>query len=160
MLSFFFFFFLNLLSSQKDCIPSLGINQKMNALSNRTFTLRGEKKACRHYRNKSGTAKLCGWCINSSGSFPFSLPLSGANLGGRESTVTGACPSPAACTAHARKHGSVSAARAGWAASVTKVSLIKASPRHPHLYLPPNTSCQIRGQGESQSLGDTRINTT
>lgn len=55
---------------------------------------------------------------------PFS-PLSGANQGGKEKTVTSASPSPAACTAHARRHGSASARRAGWAACVTEVSLIK-----------------------------------
>lgn len=55
---------------------------------------------------------------------PFS-PLSGANQGGKEKTVTTVSPSPAACTAYVRKHGSASARRAGWAACVTKVSLIK-----------------------------------
>lgn len=51
--------------------------------------------------------------------------LSGASLGGKERTVTGAFPSLDVCTAHVRRHGSVSARRAGWAACVTKVSLIK-----------------------------------
>lgn len=54
---------------------------------------------------------------------------SGANPGGKEKTVTSACPSPAACTAPARGHGSACARRAGWAASVTEVSLVV-------LYLP------------------------
>lgn len=67
--------------------------------------------------------KHCGWFINSLGLFHY-LPLSGANQGGKERTVTSACPSPAACTANARKRGSVSVRRAGWAASVIKVSVI------------------------------------
>lgn len=90
-----------------------------------------KKKACSHYWDRSGAAERCGWCINSSGLFHFPpLPPSGANPGGKERTVTGACPSPAACTAPARGHGSACARRAGWAACVTEVSLVA-------LYLPP-----------------------
>lgn len=53
--------------------------------------------------------------------FVRSQGSAGASQGGKETTVTSACPSPAACTAHVRRHGSVSAGRAGWAACVTKI---------------------------------------
>ncbi|KAA8582110.1 hypothetical protein FQN60_008850 [Etheostoma spectabile] len=48
----------------------------------------------------------------------------GANQGGKESTVTGACPSQAVCMAHVKRHGSVSAKKAGLAACVTKLDLL------------------------------------
>lgn len=63
-------------------------------------------------------------CVNSARLFPCP-PLSGANRGGKERTVTGVCLSPAACTAHVRRHGSVCATRAGWAACATKVGVIQ-----------------------------------
>lgn len=120
---------LYLLMSQNDCIPSLLVFREFNQLPQQrqksNLLLEEEKKeACRHYGDKSRTAQLCGWYINSSGLFHFP-PLSGVNQGGKERTVTSACPFPAVCTAHVRRHGSVSARRAGWAACVTKVSLIK-----------------------------------
>lgn len=98
------------------------------------------KKKKRRHAAIIGTGAMlqsrCGWCINSSGLFHFfpPPPPSGANPGGKERTVTGACPSPAACTAPARGHGSACARRAGWAASVTEVSLVA-------LYLPVPLRC-------------------
>lgn len=53
--------------------------------------------------------------------FVRSLGSADVNQGGKGTTVTSACPSPAVCTAHVRRHGSVSARRAGWAACVTKI---------------------------------------
>lgn len=50
--------------------------------------------------------------------------------------MTTVYPSLAVCTAHVRRHGSVSVRRAGWAAFVTKVSVIRL-PRHSYLNLPP-----------------------
>lgn len=39
--------------------------------------------------------------------------------------MTSVCASPAVYTAHVKRHGSVSATRAGWAACATRVSVIK-----------------------------------
>lgn len=53
--------------------------------------------------------------------FVRSQGSAGANQGGKETTVTTVCPSLAVCTAHVRRHGSVSVRRAGWVACVTKI---------------------------------------
>lgn len=53
--------------------------------------------------------------------FVRSQASAGANQGGKGTTVTSACPSLVACTALAKRHGSASAKRAGWAACVTKI---------------------------------------
>lgn len=129
-----------LLMSHNDCLYSIAVGFGIFILMNESFFWK-RKKPCRHYGDKSRAAGLCGWYINSSDLFHFP-PFWGVNQGGRERTVTSVCPSPAACMAHVRRHGSVSARRAGWAACVTKVSLIKLLQMH--LYLPHDTSPEVR----------------
>lgn len=51
--------------------------------------------------------------------------------------MTSACPSPAVCAVRVRRHGSVSARRAGWAACATKVSLSNLA-GHLHFCVHPN----------------------
>lgn len=73
--------------------------------------------------------------------------------------MTNACPSLAVCTVLVRRHGSVSARRAGWAACATKVSLINLA-GHFLLYF---SMCLLtfpdkpEGWGESQNLGGTQV---
>lgn len=59
--------------------------------------------------------------------FVKSLGSAGANQGGKERTVTSACPSLDVCTAHVQRPGSVSVRRDGWAACVIKI-LVCAQP--------------------------------
>lgn len=146
--------------------PALSVFREFKrSLNNQTrfFTLRG-----RELTDNLGTglqSSVGGILIVQGCSHSF-LPDSGANRGGRERTVTTACPSLAASMAHVRKHGSVCATRAGWAACVTKVSLIKAAPRRSYLHLPPTPpdipevshrasgTHTLRDTGSKQSLGN------
>lgn len=76
--------------------------------------------------------------------FVKSLGSAGVNQGGKERTVTGACPSLDVCTAPVRRPGSVCVRRDGWAASVIKI-LGCAQPGRV-LETPP---ASIRGRGDT-----------
>nr|XP_061824267.1 protein delta homolog 1-like isoform X3 [Nerophis lumbriciformis]XP_061824268.1 protein delta homolog 1-like isoform X3 [Nerophis lumbriciformis] len=65
----------------------------------------------------------------------------GANRAGKETTASAASRSRVACTAPARKRGSVSVRRAGWAACVTKVSRTRPPEVRPNTRLCSSRPC-------------------